>query len=144
MAGRGTDIMLGGNPEFMAKQDMKRQDYTDEMIASAVSAAETKDEEVLASREVFRELHAKYKEQIAPLAKQVCDVGGLFIVGTERHEARRIDNQLRGRSGRQGDPGARFFLSLEDDLMRLSGPARHRMVDRPARRPAIGECSQTR
>ncbi len=132
MAGRGTDIMLGGNPEFMAKQEMKRQDYTDEMIASAVSAAETKDEEVLASREVFRELHAKYKEQIAPLAKQVCDVGGLFIVGTERHEARRIDNQLRGRSGRQGDPGeSRFFLSLEDDLMRLFGSERViGMVDR--------------
>ncbi|HHX54428.1 MAG TPA: preprotein translocase subunit SecA [Clostridiales bacterium] len=125
MAGRGTDIMLGGNAEFMAKQEMKRKDYTDEMIASAVSAAETKDEEVLASRKVFKELHEKYKAEIAPLAKQVCDVGGLFIVGTERHEARRIDNQLRGRSGRQGDPGeSRFFLSLEDDLMRLFGSER--------------------
>ena len=125
MAGRGTDIMLGGNPEFMAKQEMKRLEYDEDMIASAVSAAETKDEEILAARKVYKELYNKYKEEIAPLAKQVCDAGGLFIIGTERHEARRIDNQLRGRSGRQGDPGeSRFFLSLDDDLMRLFGSER--------------------
>ena len=125
MAGRGTDIMLGGNPEFMAKQQMKRDGYTEEMIGFAVSTADTTDEEILAARKVYRGLYEKYKEEVAPLAKQVCEAGGLYIIGTERHESRRIDNQLRGRSGRQGDPGeSRFFLSLDDDLMRLFGSER--------------------
>ncbi len=132
MAGRGTDIMLGGNPEFMAKQQMKRDGYTEEMIGFAVSTADTDDEEILAARGVYRGLYEKYKEEVAPLAKKVCEAGGLFIIGTERHESRRIDIQLRGRSGRQGDPGeSRFFLSLEDDLMRLFGSERIiGMVDR--------------
>ena len=120
MAGRGTDIILGGNPEFLAKQKMRRDGYEEEMIGNAVSSAVTDDPDILAARAVYAELYAHFKEEIAPLAKQVCDAGGLFIIGTERHESRRIDNQLRGRAGRQGDPGeSRFFLSLEDDLMRL-------------------------
>jgi len=125
MAGRGTDIMLGGNPEFMAKQQMKKDGYEDEIIGLAVGTAVTEDEEILAARKVYRELYDKYKEEIAEPAKKVCEAGGLFIIGTERHESRRIDNQLRGRSGRQGDPGeSRFFLSFEDDLMRLFGSER--------------------
>ena len=125
MAGRGTDILLGGNPEFMAKQKMRHDGYEEEMIGHAVSSAVTDDPDILAARAVYAQLYAKYKEEIAPLAKQVCEAGGLFIIGTERHESRRIDNQLRGRSGRQGDPGeSRFFLSLEDDLMRLFGSER--------------------
>ncbi|MBR5515343.1 MAG: preprotein translocase subunit SecA [Clostridia bacterium] len=125
MAGRGTDIMLGGNPEFMAKQEMKKQGYEEDIIGLAVGSSTNVSEEVLAAREVYKELFAKFKEEIAPEAQKVCDVGGLFIVGTERHESRRIDNQLRGRSGRQGDPGeSRFYLSLEDDLMRLFGSER--------------------
>jgi len=125
MAGRGTDIMLGGNPEFMAKQEMKKQGYEEDIIGLAVGSSTNVSEEVLAARDVYKELFAKYKEEIAPEAKKVCEVGGLFIVGTERHESRRIDNQLRGRSGRQGDPGeSRFYLSLEDDLMRLFGSER--------------------
>ncbi len=125
MAGRGTDIMLGGNPEFMAKQEMRRQGYEDDMIGHAIGTAVTEDPEILAAREVYRGLFEKYKTEIAPLAKQVCEAGGLFIVGTERHESRRIDNQLRGRSGRQGDPGeSRFFLAMDDDLMRLFGTDR--------------------
>ena len=125
MAGRGTDIMLGGNPEFMAKHEMKRLGYDEDTIGLAVGSSQSVSEEVLAAREVYRGLFARYKEEIAPLAKQVCEAGGLFIIGTERHESRRIDNQLRGRSGRQGDPGeSRFFLSLEDDLMRLFGSER--------------------
>ena len=125
MAGRGTDIMLGGNPEFMAKQEMKKQGYEEDVIGLAVGSSTDVSEEILAARDVYKELFNKYKEEIAPLAKQVCDAGGLFIVGTERHESRRIDNQLRGRSGRQGDPGeSRFFLSLQDDLMRLFGSER--------------------
>ena len=132
MAGRGTDIMLGGNPEFLARKEMRRMEYDEDVIGLAVGTSTSVSEEVLAAREVYRELYKKHKEEIAPLAKQVCDAGGLFIVGTERHESRRIDNQLRGRSGRQGDPGeSRFFLSLQDDLMRLFGSERMlAMVDR--------------
>ncbi len=125
MAGRGTDIMLGGNAEFMAKHEMKRMGYEDEMIAEAMGFGETDDEEILNSRKVFAELLAKYKEQIAPEAEKVREAGGLFIIGTERHESRRIDNQLRGRAGRQGDPGySKFYISLEDELMRLFGSER--------------------
>ena len=122
MAGRGTDIMLGGNPEFMAKTDMRRKGYEEEMINLAVGCADTEDEAVLEARRLYRELYEKHKEEILPEAEKVREAGGLFILGTERHESRRIDNQLRGRSGRQGDPGeSRFFLSLEDDLLRLFG-----------------------
>ena len=120
MAGRGTDIMLGGNAEYLAKNEMRREGVAEEMIAAATGTADTSDEEILAARAHFAELYAKYKEEIAPEAERVRAAGGLYILGTERHESRRIDNQLRGRSGRQGDPGAScFFLSLEDDLMRL-------------------------
>ncbi len=123
MAGRGTDIMLGGNPEFLAKAEMRRLGYEDEIIADATGSSVSVSEEALAAREVFRELYKKYKEEIRPSAEKICALGGLFIIGTERHESRRIDNQLRGRSGRQGDPGeSRFYLSLEDDLMRLFLP----------------------
>ena len=125
MAGRGTDIMLGGNAEFMAKDEMRRMGIPEEYIAEADAYGDTDNAEILSARETFRELNAKYKEQIRPEAEAVRAAGGLFILGTERHESRRIDNQLRGRSGRQGDPGAsRFFLSLEDDLMRLFGGER--------------------
>ena len=125
MAGRGTDILLGGNPEFLAKKDMQRQGYDDDTIGFAVSSAQTEDTALNDARNLYRQLYAKHKAAIAPLAKQVCDAGGLFIIGTERHESRRIDNQLRGRSGRQGDPGeSRFFLALDDDLMRLFGSER--------------------
>ncbi|MBE6887686.1 MAG: preprotein translocase subunit SecA [Ruminococcaceae bacterium] len=122
MAGRGTDIILGGNAEFMAKNDMRKQGYTEEMIENANSFFDTTDEEILAARQVYADLVAKYKAQLAPEAQAVRDSGGLLILGTERHESRRIDNQLRGRAGRQGDPGAtRFYVSMEDDLMRLFG-----------------------
>ena len=122
MAGRGTDIMLGGNPEFLAKAEMRRMGVPEELIAESTAYGETEDAEILAAREQFRQLNEKYKEQIRPEAEQVKAAGGLFILGTERHESRRIDNQLRGRAGRQGDPGAtRFYLSPEDDLMRLFG-----------------------
>ena len=125
MAGRGTDIMLGGNAEYMAKAQMRKQDFSEELIAEATGFAETDDEEILNARKVFSELNAKYKEEIAPEAQRVREAGGLCIIGTERHESRRIDNQLRGRSGRQGDPGcSRFYVSLEDDLMRLFGGER--------------------
>lgn len=125
MAGRGTDIALGGNPEYLAKHDMRKQGYTDEMIAQATSFSETDDDEILNARKVYQDLNTKYKEEIKPEAEAVKEAGGLFILGTERHESRRIDNQLRGRSGRQGDPGeSRFFLSAEDDLMRLFGGER--------------------
>ena len=120
MAGRGTDIMLGGNPEYMAKADMRKQGIDEGLIAMATSSSPTENAELSEARRIYRELYNKYREQIAPEAMKVREAGGLFILGTERHESRRIDNQLRGRSGRQGDPGAsRFFLSLEDDLMRL-------------------------
>ena len=122
MAGRGTDIMLGGNPEFMAKAELRAQGVDEALIAQANGTSLTDDPAVLGVREQYTELYEQFKEQIAPEAQMVKDAGGLFIVGTERHESRRIDNQLRGRSGRQGDPGeSRFFLSLEDDLMRLFG-----------------------
>ena len=122
MAGRGTDIMLGGNAEFMARQQMRKEQYTEEMILEAMGFGETEDEEILAARQRYNDLIAEFKEKIAPEAEKVRNAGGLFIIGTERHESRRVDNQLRGRSGRQGDPGAsRFFLSLDDDLMRLFG-----------------------
>ena len=125
MAGRGTDIMLGGNAEYLAKADLRRQGMSDELIAEATGFAETDDEEIIAARKAFQEAQAKYKEEIKPEAEKVKAAGGLFIVGTERHESRRIDNQLRGRASRQGDPGeTRFFLSLEDDIMRLFGSER--------------------
>ena len=132
MAGRGTDIMLGGNPEFMAKQEMSRLGYEDNVIGLAVGSSMSVSEDVLEARKVYKELFNKYKTEIAPLAQKVRDAGGLFIIGTERHESRRIDNQLRGRSGRQGDPGeSKFFISFEDDLMRLFGSDRILgMVDR--------------
>ena len=120
MAGRGTDIMLGGNPEYMAKSEMRHREIPEELIAVCTGTSPTEDPEIIAARELFTQLYEKYKQEIAPEAQRVRDAGGLFILGTERHESRRIDNQLRGRSGRQGDPGeSRFFLSLEDDLMRL-------------------------
>ena len=120
MAGRGTDIMLGGNPEFMAMSDLRKQGFSEELLLQANAYSETRDPEVLAIREKYAALLAMYKNEMAQEAKQVRQAGGLFIIGTERHESRRIDNQLRGRSGRQGDPGmTRFYLSLEDDLMRL-------------------------
>ncbi|MDD6827789.1 MAG: preprotein translocase subunit SecA [Oscillospiraceae bacterium] len=120
MAGRGTDIILGGNAEFRAKAEMKKREYEEDIINEAVGYAETDNEEILAARKVYRELYEKYSAEVKEKAKEVLEAGGLFIIGTERHESRRIDNQLRGRSGRQGDPGeSRFFLSLEDDLMRI-------------------------
>ena len=120
MAGRGTDIMLGGNAEYMAKKRMAEAGYSDELIAAAISSAETEDEEILAARRTFADTYAACREEIAPDADLVRRAGGLFILGTERHESRRIDNQLRGRAGRQGDPGeSKFFISFEDDLMRL-------------------------
>ncbi|MBR4836686.1 MAG: preprotein translocase subunit SecA, partial [Clostridia bacterium] len=125
MAGRGTDIMLGGNPEYMAKSDLRKAGYEEGLIAMATSSAPSDDEAVNEIRQAYSELYKKYKEQIAPEAERVRQAGGLYILGTERHESRRIDNQLRGRSGRQGDPGeSRFYLSLEDDLMRLFGSDR--------------------
>ncbi len=125
MAGRGTDIMLGGNPEYMAKRDMRKMGIEDELIAAATGTGETDDEKIIEARATYAELYEKHKEAIKPEAEKVREAGGLFILGTERHESRRIDNQLRGRSGRQGDPGeSRFFLSLEDDLMRLFGSDR--------------------
>ena len=125
MAGRGTDIMLGGNPEHMAKNEMRKMEIPEELIAMATGTAPIEDEEIISARDIFQGLYEKYKKEIQPEAEQVRDAGGLYILGTERHESRRIDNQLRGRSGRQGDPGeSRFFLSLEDDLMRLFGSER--------------------
>ena len=125
MAGRGTDIMLGGNPEYMAKKEMRRMEIDEDLIAMATGTAEIADEEVQNARQIYRELYEKFKQEIEPEADRVRAAGGLFILGTERHESRRIDNQLRGRSGRQGDPGeSRFYLSLEDDLMRLFGSDR--------------------
>ncbi len=125
MAGRGTDIKLGGNAEFLAKAEMRRMGYAEELIAESTAFGETDNEEVLNARRIFRELEAKHREAIRPEEEAVKAAGGLCILGTERHESRRIDNQLRGRAGRQGDPGdTRFFLSLEDDLMRLFGGER--------------------
>ncbi len=125
MAGRGTDIMLGGNPEYMAKAELRKAGFDDDVIALATGTSDTEDEEVLRARELYHESYEKHKEAIRPEADKVRAAGGLYILGTERHESRRIDNQLRGRSGRQGDPGeSRFFLSLEDDLLRLFGSDR--------------------
>ena len=125
MAGRGTDILLGGNAEFMAKAEMRKMGYDEEMLAEASAYSHTEDEAILEARKTFSELNKKYKEEIAPEAEEVRKLGGLYIIGTERHESRRIDNQLRGRAGRQGDPGkSRFYISLEDDLMRLFGGER--------------------
>ena len=125
MAGRGTDIILGGNAEFMAKTEMRKKGYSEEMIENATAYFATDDEEILAARELFAQLNSKYKAELAPEAEKVRRAGGLLILGTERHESRRIDNQLRGRAGRQGDPGmTRFYVSLEDDLMRLFGGER--------------------
>ncbi len=125
MAGRGTDIMLGGNAEFLAKNEMRHRGIDDSLIATATGSSQTDNPDILSARALFRELYENFKEQIRPEAEQVRAAGGLFILGTERHESRRIDNQLRGRSGRQGDPGeSRFFLSFEDDLMRLFGSDR--------------------
>ena len=122
MAGRGTDIKLGGNAEYLAIHEMRKLEYSDEIIQEATGFAETDDEEILEARNKYQELNKKFEEKIAPEAEEVRAAGGLFIIGTERHESRRIDNQLRGRSGRQGDPGeSRFYISLEDDLMRLFG-----------------------
>ena len=129
MAGRGTDILLGGNPDFLARKEMEKQGYSEEMIMDAISHASTQDEEILAARRVYGELLAKYKVETDAEHEKVVAAGGLFILGTERHESRRIDNQLRGRSGRQGDPGkSRFYIALEDDLMRLFGGERIRMI----------------
>ena len=122
MAGRGTDIMLGGNAEFLAKAELRKQGLDEDMINAATAYFETGAEDILAARALYHELYKRFKEEIAPRAEEAKNAGGLYIIGTERHESRRIDNQLRGRSGRQGDPGkTRFFISLEDDLMRLFG-----------------------
>ena len=129
MAGRGTDIMLGGNSEFLAKAAMRRKGYSEELIVEATGFAETDDEEIINARKEYAELEKGFKDEIKGEADQVREAGGLFIIGTERHDSRRIDNQLRGRSGRQGDPGeSRFYLSLEDDLMRLFGGDRLQSV----------------
>ena len=129
MAGRGTDIILGGNPEFEAKQEMRKLGYTPEAIAFATSFVASDDKDLLEARETFKKLHEKYKEERREEQQQVRDLGGLCIIGTERHESRRIDNQLRGRSGRQGDPGrTQFCISLEDELMRLFGGERMQNV----------------
>ncbi len=125
MAGRGTDIMLGGNAEFMAKAELRRAGYEDDVISEATGFADTDDEQINAARKLFTESMAAHKKVIDVEAEKVREAGGLFIIGTERHDSRRIDNQLRGRAGRQGDPGeTRFFMSLEDDLMRLFGGER--------------------
>ena len=132
MAGRGTDIMLGGNAEYLAKNDLRKQGMDDELIAEATGYADTDDQEILDARKLFAERLQKHKDEIAGEAERVRQAGGLFIIGTERHDSRRIDNQLRGRAGRQGDPGeTRFYISLEDDLMRLFGGERiTNMMDR--------------
>ena len=125
MAGRGTDIMLGGNAEYLAKADLRKAGMSDELIAEATGYAETDNQEILDARKMFADAEAKYKDEIKEEAEKVREVGGLFILGTERHESRRIDNQLRGRAGRQGDPGeSRFYLALTDDVMRLFGSDR--------------------
>lgn len=125
MAGRGTDIMLGGNAEYLAKAEMRRKGYEEDIINEATGFADTDDEAIKEARTLFRELMDRYKRETDAEAEKVREAGGLYIIGTERHESRRIDNQLRGRAGRQGDPGeTRFFMSLEDDLMRLFGGER--------------------
>ena len=125
MAGRGTDIMLGGNAEYLATADLRKAGYSDEVITDATGYAETDNEEILEARKLFAERLAAHKKETDAEAEKVREAGGLFIIGTERHDSRRIDNQLRGRAGRQGDPGeTRFYISLEDDLMRLFGGER--------------------
>lgn len=125
MAGRGTDIMLGGNAEYLAKAQLRHDGVGEELITEATGFADTKDPEIIKARETYKEFYNKFKEEIAPEAEAVRNAGGLAIIGTERHDSRRIDNQLRGRAGRQGDPGnTQFFVSLEDDLMRLFGGER--------------------
>ena len=122
MAGRGTDIMLGGNSEYLAKQEMRKLKYSEELIVQATAFNETKDEEILEARKKFKELEEKYDKEIKEEKEKVIEAGGLKIIGTERHESRRIDNQLRGRSGRQGDPGeTRFYLALDDNLLKIFG-----------------------
>ncbi|MBE6773412.1 MAG: preprotein translocase subunit SecA [Ruminococcaceae bacterium] len=122
MAGRGTDIMLGGNAEFLAKSQMRKMEYSEELISEATAFGDTDNEDIIEARETFKRLERQFKEEIADEAEKVRQAGGLYIIGTERHDSRRIDNQLRGRSGRQGDPGeSRFFLSMQDDLLRLFG-----------------------
>ena len=132
MAGRGTDIMLGGNAEYMAKNELRKQGLSDELIAESNSFAETEDPEILAARAAYTEAYKRFKVETDKQAELVRQAGGLFIIGTERHESRRVDRQLRGRAGRQGDPGSsQFFVSLEDDLMRLFGSGRiASMMDR--------------
>ncbi len=125
MAGRGTDIILGGNVEYLAKHEMSKMDFSPDLISEATSFADTEDEEILRARRTYKELYNKFKPSVDAEHEEVIAAGGLFIIGTERHESRRIDNQLRGRSGRQGDIGAsKFFISLQDDLMRLFGSDR--------------------
>ena len=125
MAGRGTDIMLGGNAEYLAKAELKKRGVSDEIIAEATGFADTDNQDILDARALYNELYSAFREEIAPEAEKVREAGGLYIIGTERHESRRIDNQLRGRAGRQGDPGeTRFFVALEDDLMRIFGGER--------------------
>ena len=129
MAGRGTDIMLGGNAEYKSLADLQKMGYSEEVAVEAAGFSNTQDEEVLAARAEYKKLYAKYSEEVKELAEKVREAGGLYIIGTERHESRRIDNQLRGRAGRQGDPGeSRFFISLEDDLMRKFGGERVQSV----------------
>lgn len=132
MAGRGTDIILGGNAEYMAKHELVKAGMTDELIVEATGFAETDNEEIIEARRMYKEYLDKFKAELKGEQEEVRELGGLFIIGTERHESRRIDNQLRGRAGRQGDPGAsKFYLSLEDDLMRIFGSDRVKaMVDR--------------
>ena len=122
MAGRGTDIILGGNAEYMAKNRMQKEGFSDELIVEATGFAETDDEEILNARSIYNKYYDEYKKEIEPEKEEVVKAGGLYVLGTERHESRRIDNQLQGRSGRQGDPGkSKFFVSFEDDLLRLFG-----------------------
>ena len=140
MAGRGTDIMLGGNAEFLAKQQMRKEGYEEELIMLATGSSQSVSEEVFEARRYFHELYDKFEEEIRPEADRVREAGGLFVLGTERHDARRIDNQLRGRSGRQGDPGeSRFFLSLEDDMVRLFGTDRIRSLAEQLERMGGGD-----
>ncbi len=136
MAGRGTDILLGGNPEFMAKADLRAKGVAEDLIARCTGMTDTDDEELLAARAEFHRLVELHKQEIEPEAARVRELGGLFILGTERHESRRIDNQLRGRSGRQGDPGeSKFYISMEDDLMRLFGAERLQGIVEALRMP---------
>ncbi|SHH77655.1 preprotein translocase subunit SecA [Caloranaerobacter azorensis DSM 13643] len=152
MAGRGTDIVLGGNPEFLAKSEMRKRNYSEHIISLADSFEDTDDPEILEARKVYKEILDKTKEALKDEQKKVIEAGGLHIIGTERHESRRIDNQLRGRSGRQGDPGSsRFYISLEDDLMRLFGSDRIKGLveslgmpdDEPLEHPLLSKSIET-